>query len=302
MNNTKLSCDRQIECFYEYLLIEKRLSKETISAYSSDIASFGRYLETKHSKNICNASSEDISDYMIFLGENKISPRSRARQLVSFRGLYNFFISEKWIKSSPAAKLELPRCGFKLPQFLSIAEVERLLNAPDMTKPTGIRDHAIIELLYAAGLRVSELVNIKKENIFTSQGYIKVFGKGKKERAVPIGNYAINAINDYLTFSRARLLKQKSSAYLFVGQGGKSLTRQAVWKQLKIYSKKADIKKNVSPHILRHSFATHLLEGGADLRSVQIMLGHADLATTQIYTHVTRSGLKKIHEQFHPRN
>lgn len=297
-----ISCDEMIERFYEYILIEKGLAAETISAYSADIQSFRRFTLKNKDRDICSATPSDIFDYLLFLSEHEIKPSSRARHLITLRGLYNFFVSEEWLPASPAAKIDLPKCGLKLPEFLSIPEVESLLKAPDSTKPTGIRDHAIIELLYAAGLRVSELINLKKENVFFNPGYIKVFGKGSKERAIPIGSCAMDAIKDYLEFSRARLLKLKTSQYLFVGQGGKQLTRQAIWKQLKIYAKKALITKNVSPHILRHSFATHLLEGGADLRSVQIMLGHTDLATTQIYTHVTKSQLKKIHNQFHPRN
>jgi len=296
------SWEDELEKFYEYILIEKGLSSETISAYSSDIMQFADFLEKNSDKNILSADQQDISGYLLFLAQKDIRPSSRARHLVTLRGLYNFFVSEEILKSSPASKTDLPKCGLKLPEYLSPEEVESLLKAPDMTKPTGIRDNAVIELLYAAGLRISELTGLKKENVFFNPGYIKVFGKGSKERAIPVGSFAIDALNNYLEFARGRLLKTKSSPNMFVGQGGKPLTRQGIWKQLKIYAKKAGIKKNVSPHILRHSFATHLLEGGADLRSVQIMLGHADLATTQIYTHVSKSGLKKIHDKFHPRN
>ena len=297
-----ISPDEKIERFYEYILIEKRLSKETISAYSSDIQAFNKFLEKIGINDISKTESKDISDYLSYLAEKEIRPSSRARQLVTLRGLFKFFVAEEWIKASPASKIDLPKCGFKLPEFLDVEEVENLLKAPDRTKPTGLRDCAILELLYAAGIRVTELITLKKENVFINPGYIKVFGKGSKERAIPIGNCAIDSINEYLEHSRSRLLKNRTSEFFFVGQGGKPLTRQAVWKQLKIYAKKTGIKKNVSPHILRHSFATHLLEGGADLRSLQIMLGHADLATTQIYTHVTKSHLKKIHNKYHPRN
>lgn len=298
----KLSCDEKIERFYEFILIEKRLSKETIKAYSSDIVSFRNFLEENNKSDICKVCQDDISDYLLHLSTKEIMPSSRARHLVTLRGLFKFFAAEKWIEASPASKLDLPKCGLKLPIFLTLDEVQKLLNAPDLTKPTGIRDHAIIELLYAAGIRVSELIGLKKENVFLNPGYIKVFGKGSKERAIPIGKFALDAIIGYTEHARGRLLKNRTSKFLFVGQGGKPLTRQGIWKQLKIYSKKALINKNVSPHILRHSFATHLLEGGADLRSVQIMLGHADLATTQIYTHVSKTQLKKVHDKFHPRN
>lgn len=297
-----ISTDEKIELFYEYILIEKRLAKETINAYSADIQSFRDFLKTIEKEDICGVGSKDISNYLIYLSEKEIRPSSRARHLVTLRGLYKFLLSENFITASPASKIDLPKCGFKLPGFLDQNEVERLLKAPDKTKPTGIRDFALLELLYAAGIRVTELTTLKKENLFLNPGYIKVFGKRSRERVIPIGSCAIEAIGQYLEYSRGRLLKMKTSPFLFVGQGGNPLTRQAVWKQLKIYAKKAQITKNVSPHILRHSFATHLLEGGADLRSLQIMLGHADLATTQIYTHVTKAQLKKIHDKFHPRN
>lgn len=291
-----------VDRFYQYIMIEKGLSPETLSAYSSDIMQFSGFIEKNSPNNILTATLEDISNYLFYLAEKELSPSSRARHLVSLRGLYNFFVAEEIIEKSPAAKIDLPRCGLKLPGFLSLDEIKSLLDSTDNTKPTGLRDNAIIELLYASGIRVSELTDLKKENFFLNPGYIKVFGKGSRERAVPVGSYAIKAVGDYLDHARGKLLKNKTSPYLFVGQGGKPLTRQAVWKQLKIYAKKAGINKNVSPHILRHSFATHLLEGGGDLRSVQIMLGHADLATTQIYTHVSKSQLKKIHDKFHPRN
>jgi len=296
----KLVSTEILENFIQFIVLEKGLSKETVSAYSSDIEHFIKFLAKKR-KNLKAASSSDLIEYMILLAKNNIIPSSRARKMISLRGLYSFLVSEKIIQASPAENIDLPKSGLKLPVFLNIDEVTVLLNTPDMTKPTGIRDKAILELLYASGIRVSELTSLQKSAINLNSGYLKVFGKGSRERFVPMGKFAIEAINYYLENARNVLIKGKSSSYLFIGQGGNQLTRQAIWKQVKTYTKKAGIKKNISPHILRHSFATHLLEGGADLRSVQIMLGHADLSTTQIYTHVTGSELKKAQKNYHPR-
>jgi integrase/recombinase XerD len=230
-----------------------------------------------------------------------LGARSRARHLVSLRGLYRFAVQEKYLKHDPSKLVDLPKLSLKLPDVLAVDEVSQLLNSPDTTNPLGARDAAMLELLYAAGLRVSELVNLKLQDINLEAGFVRVFGKGSKERVVPIGLPAQKKIAFYIEGARKAALKKRLSPYLFIGRAGNPLTRQGFWKLLRCYADQARIHKKISPHSLRHSFATHLLEGGADLRAVQVMLGHVDISTTQIYTHVTRKHLKALHQKFHPR-
>jgi integrase/recombinase XerD len=210
-------------------------------------------------------------------------------------------VQEKILQRDPAELIDLPKSSLNLPHALTIEEVKLLLNTPDLNKPTGIRDAAMIELLYAAGLRVSELINLKIQDVNLEAGFVRVFGKGSKERIVPIGFFAKEKIEEYMAESRLRLLKSVVSPYLFVARAGKPMTRQGFWKLLRRYAQQAGFNKKITPHSLRHSFASHLLEGGADLRAVQVMLGHVDISTTQIYTHVAREHLKKAHAKFHPR-
>jgi integrase/recombinase XerD len=220
---------------------------------------------------------------------------------VAIRGFYRFLSQEKILPLDPSKLVDLPKTTLKLPDVLSIPEVQRLLNAPDGPKPSRVRDAAMLELLYAAGLRVSELVHLRIQDVQLEAGFVRVIGKGSKERIVPIGQYAREKIKFYFEHARGRLVKDRSSAYLFVARAGRPLTRQGFWKLLRQYARTAGLFKKVTPHSLRHSFASHLLEGGADLRAVQIMLGHADISTTQIYTHVTRERLRELHRRFHPR-
>jgi len=238
---------------------------------------------------------------MIALRNAGLSARSRARHLVSIRGFYRFAAQEKVLKHDPAGLVDLPKTSLKLPDVLSVAEVSQLLSTPDPARPVGARDAAMLELLYAAGLRVSELVNLKMQNVNLESGFVRVLGKGSKERVVPIGLLAQKRIEYYLSHSRQALLKNRVSPYIFVARAAKPITRQGFWKLLRRYGALAHLNKKITPHSLRHSFATHLLEGGADLRAVQVMLGHVDIATTQIYTHVTRKHLKDLHKRFHPR-
>ncbi|MGD8881538.1 MAG: site-specific tyrosine recombinase XerD, partial [Desulfobacterales bacterium] len=242
-----------------------------------------------------------ILKHLILLRESGLGARSRARHLVAIRGLYRFLHQEKILRHNPAKLIDLPKTSLKLPHVLSRYEIERLLEAPDTNKPLGVRDAAMLELLYAAGLRVSELINLKLQDINLEAGFVRIFGKGSKERIVPIGMHAREKINHYLKTARSMRLKQMSSPYLFIARAGKPMTRQGFWKLLRRYAILAGLNKKITPHSLRHSFASHLLEGGADLRAVQIMLGHVDISTTQIYTHVTREHLKKLHKKFHPR-
>ena len=241
-----------------------------------------------------------MTEYVVTLGR-LLSSRSVARNISAIKTFFRFLVSEGTIKDNPARLLEIPRPFKKLPVVLSRTEIERLLSQPDLSHPRGRRDSAMLELLYATGLRVSELVGLKAVNINLEAGFVRTLGKGSKERIVPMGEEAMESVRNYI--SDVRLLQKKGldSPYIFLNPSGGPLTRQGFWKIIKKYAKKADIKKQITPHSLRHSFASHLLAGGADLRSVQIMLGHEDISTTQIYTHVTRERLKEIHKKYHPR-
>ncbi len=296
------SLDQHVDQYLTYLIIEKGLSKKTIEAYAHDLA---RYIQSLHNSGIHQISDSDtiaILKHLIALRNDGLEAKSRARHLVTIRGFYRFLFDEKILTRNPARVVDMPKSGFKLPKVLSVKEVKQLLETPDTTKPVGVRNSAMIELMYAAGLRVSELINLHLIHINTEVGFVRVFGKGSKERIVPIGLFAKDKTALYINTARKQLLKTHMSHFLFVGRRGKPLTRQGFWKLLKRYALQTGIDKKITPHALRHSFATHLLEGGADLRSVQAMLGHTDISTTQIYTHVAREHLKKIHEQYHPRN
>jgi integrase/recombinase XerD len=293
--------DALIDQFLNYLVVEKGLSKKTLDAYSRDIIRYRDFL----SENKINRFSEEdtplLLQHLILLRKSGLGARSRARHLVSIRGLYRFLVEEKILRHDPARLIDLPKVSLKLPHVLSIQEIELLLEAPDAKKTTGVRDAAMLELLYAAGLRVSELVNVKIQDVNLEAGFVRIFGKGSKERIVPIGQHAKEKINFYLKSARPIYLRQSPSPYLFVARAGRPMTRQGFWKLLRRYAMQTGLHKKISPHSFRHSFATHLLQGGADLRAVQIMLGHVDISTTQIYTHVTRDRLKQLHQKFHPR-
>jgi len=295
------SLDIFVDQYISYLIFEKGLSEKTIESYSSDLSKYLEFLKQKGVKDITQADTPMILKHLIALRESGLGSKSCARHLITLRGFYKFLAQEKILEFDPAKLIDLPKSGLKLPDVLSVSEVNLLLNIPDINKPLGKRNSAMIELLYAAGLRVSELVNLKFLDVNLEACFVRVMGKGSKERIVPFGLYAKNKIDDYINNSRPLLLKTRISKYLFVARAGKPMTRQGFWKLLKLYVKQAGIKKKVTPHSLRHSFASHLLEGGADLRTVQVMLGHVDISSTQIYTHVARDHLRKIHEKYHPR-
>ena len=295
------SPDALIDQFLNYLLVEKGLSQKTLEAYSRDIIRYRNFLSENKSTAFSEHDTPLILKHLIHLRKTGLAARSRARHLVAIRGFYRFLVQEKILRKDPARLIDPPKTGLKLPHVLSPAEIELLLKAPDTSTPIGIRDAAMLELLYAAGLRVSELVKLKLQDINLEAGFVRIFGKGSKERIVPIGSHAREKINTYLKTTRSESLKQRSSPYLFIARPGKPMTRQGFWKLLRRYGILAGLNKKITPHSLRHSFASHLLEGGADLRAVQIMLGHVDISTTQIYTHVTRDHLKKLHQKFHPR-
>jgi integrase/recombinase XerD len=293
--------DTLVDQYLNYLLVEKGLSKKTLESYSRDLARYHEFMLENGVALISDSDTSSVLKHLIALRDSGLGARSRARHLVSIRGFYRFLVQENIISRDPTRRVELPKIGLKLPDVLSVEEVQQLLDTPDPKTLLGARDAAMIELLYAAGLRVSELVNLKLQDVNLEAGFVRVFGKGSKERVVPIGNYARQTVTHYLETSRNRLLKNLISAWLFVARAGNPMTRQGFWKLLRRYALKSGLKKKITPHSLRHSFATHLLEGGADLRAVQVMLGHVDISTTQIYTHVARDHLKEIHAKYHPR-
>ncbi len=285
--------------FINYIRIEKGLSDKTVEAYSRDLTGFLQFLNEQGLTPL-NTSRDDIMKYIALLGTG-LSPVSVARNISSIKVFFRFLVHEGKIKSSPARLLETPRRSRKLPSVLSPDEVERLLNRPLLSTPTGLRDRAMLELLYATGLRVSEMLNLKTSNIDLEAGYVRTFGKGSKERVVPMGDPAMVSIKQYLSEGRSFLIKAVNPVYVFLNTRGSRMSRQGFWKIIKNYGIEAGIGPKITPHIMRHSFASHLLEAGADLRAVQVMLGHADISTTQIYTHVTRERLREIHERYHPR-
>jgi len=289
-----------IESFIDSLLVEHGLSHNTLNAYRSDLFHFAAWLQ-QQSYGIESLTRDQLREYIYtrVLGGDK--PRTTARQLSSLRRFFRYLLREGRIDSDPTLEIESPRLGKPLPKSLSEDDVETLLAAPVTDKPLGLRDKAMLEVLYATGLRVSELVGLAIAQIDLNQGLVKVVGKGNKERLVPLGEEAVDWIEQYITSARADLLSGQRSDSLFVTARGGPLTRQAFWHNLKKYVAATGIRANVSPHTLRHAFATHLLNHGADLRAVQMLLGHSDLSTTQIYTQVARERLKQLHGQHHPR-
>jgi len=296
-----LSIDLALDRYFDFLVVEKGLSDNSLSAYTRDLALFSAFLAEKGVSGIEEIDTTHVLKHLLSLRDQGLSAKSRARHLVAIRGLFRFLVADKLITKDPARLVDLPKSGLRLPDVITTGEMERLLEAPDDNTPLGVRDRTMLELGYGAGLRVSELVGVLLADISLEAGFVRVLGKGDKERLVPIGQLAVDKINDYLEFSRPRLASGRMSPNLFIGQGGRKLTRQAFWKRLKIWSKKAEIEKRLTPHTLRHSFASHMLEGGADIRVVQEMLGHVDISTTQIYTHIAREHLKNAHKKFHPR-
>lgn len=296
------SLDDLVDQYINYLLLEKGLAKKTLEAYTSDLNTYIQFLYDKGSATISENDTAIILEHLSFLKSSGLGTTSRARHLVTIRGFYQFLAQEKYIQKDPAKLIDLPKKGLKLPNFLSVDEVKKLLQTPDKKTPTGLRNAAMIEVAYAAGLRVSELVHLKVQDINLEACFVRVFGKGSKERVVPIGMHAREVVDLYIKSARPILLKTHISQFLFVARQGKPMTRQGFWKLLKKYAAQAGITRKIAPHSLRHSFASHLLEGGADLRSVQVMLGHVDISTTQIYTHIARDHLKKIHDKYHPRS
>ncbi|MFQ5893368.1 MAG: site-specific tyrosine recombinase XerD [Candidatus Tectimicrobiota bacterium] len=293
--------DRVIDQYIHYLVVERYLAKNTVESYVRDVMHFLRTQGISTLQDLLLVDRGTIVLYLTRLQARGLSSRSLARHLVSLRRFFQYVVGEKLIVDNPVAEVESPRLDKGLPHFLHEEEVRRLLDQPDATTPVGLRDLAMLEVLYATGLRVSELVAVTLNDINLDRNFVRTMGKGKKERIVPLGDYASEALRRYLAEARPALVRDRSSPYCFVSRRGGRLSRQGFWKRLKRYARQAGLSSEVSPHHLRHSFATHLLEHGADLRTVQEMLGHATIATTEIYTHVLRERVRTLYDQFHPR-
>ena len=290
-----------LERFADHLVVEKGSSTATVNAYVNDIARFITFCIAKGVRAPSGATARVLRDYVYQLKDLGLSASSIRRNVSAVRGYFRFMLGEGELVRDPSEKLETPRGWRTLPEVLSVEETERLISAPSLDEPLAFRDRAMLELAYGAGLRVSEWTSLSVRDVLMEEQLVRVFGKGSKERLVPVGRKAIAAVAIYLRELRPKLEKGSGMGVLFLNARGKPLSRMGAWKILRKYVEKAGIDKPVSPHTLRHSFATHLLEGGADLRAVQEMLGHADISTTQIYTHVDREFLRSVHRQFHPR-
>lgn len=292
--------DSQVRSFLNYLRVEKGLSDNTIKAYRRDMKKFETFCEERRLP-LLQAHRSDVVDFLGMLYHKRLDSRSVARHLVTIRNFYRYLLLEELVKEDPAATIESPKIRQTLPEFLTLEEVERLLRQPDQSTVLGIRDRAMIELMYSTGLRVSEVCGLRVGDLHRDAGSLRCIGKGNKERIVPVGRQALSAVERYLRDSRPGLLGEGACQSLFLNQRGGSMNRIALWKILSDYGRKAGLRKGLTPHMLRHSFATHLLDRGADLRSVQMMLGHSDISTTQIYTHVVEERLKQVYKAHHPR-
>ncbi|HVN47560.1 MAG TPA: site-specific tyrosine recombinase XerD [Bacteroidota bacterium] len=294
--------DRQIKNYFDFLRLEKNVSVNTLKSYQFDFQKYREFLTSIRIEGGSKVQEQHITKFVELLHRRALSPRSIGRTLSAVRGFHRYLIGEEEAAEDPTQIIDSPKREKKLPDVLSIAEVDEILKQPDTNTRLGIRDRAILETLYATGVRVSELVNLKQSNLMFQDGLIRVFGKGSKERIVPIGRSARQWIEEYMKQERIHLVKAgKSQDSVFLNVRGSKLTRSMILKMVSKYASAAGVKKDVHPHTFRHSFATHLLEGGADLRAVQEMLGHADISTTQIYTHIDREYLKEVHRTFHPR-
>jgi integrase/recombinase XerD len=292
--------DPHIAAFLHYGRAEKGLLTNTIMAYRRDLLKLFEFLEARHVPLI-EATRSDIVDFLSSLYTRGLDSRSVARHLVTIRNFYRFCMGDDLITENPAANIESPKIYRALPHFLSVGEVDSLLAQPDVSRPAGLRDKAMIELMYSTGLRVSELCGVCLSDLDPNAGSVRCVGKGDKERIVPVGRKALDSVAAYLRDARPKLLRDRTSPYLFVGSNGRPIHRIQFWQFVRKYGRKAGLRQSLNPHMLRHSFATHLLDHGADLRSVQLMLGHADISTTQIYTHVVEERLKQVYKAHHPR-
>ena len=287
--------------FINYLAVERGLAQNTLESYGRDLKQYQTYLTNSKLDLMENSSRDTILGYLSALKSKGRAVSTISRNLAAIKSFYQYMVRERHLEKDPALNLESPKLEKKLPKILTISEVEELLRQPNALLPAGLRDKAMLELLYATGIRVSELTSLNISDANFDMGYIKCYGKGSKERIVPLGSIAVKCVQEYVLNGRPKLVRSYEEPSLFVNHHGNRLTRQGFWKIIKKYAQEANIMKEITPHTLRHSFATHLLENGADLRSVQEMLGHADISTTQIYTHVTKTHLKEVYDKTHPR-
>ena len=293
--------DQWLDQFLHYLIVEKGLSKNTIEAYSHGLSRFLNHLREKGVQEVQEINKFHVRGFLLALRKKNLSAKTTVRNLVAIRTFFRFLVQEGILEANPVENLESPKVAKTLPQILTLREIEQILEQPDLQTPLGKRDRAMLEMIYATGMRVSELTQLPTHQVNLEGGYVLLYGKGSKERIVPLGSEAMKWVTLYLKESRGILTKRKESPFLFINRSGKAMSRQRLWKNLKDYARKAGLRKRITPHLFRHSFASHLLERGADLRSVQMMLGHVDISSTQIYTHVTGERLKKIHQRYHPR-
>jgi integrase/recombinase XerD len=293
--------NQTLDQFLHYLIVEKGLSKNTIEAYSHGLNRFLNHLREHEIQEWVKVTKFDVKVFLLSLKKQGVSVKTVVRNLAAIRTFFKFLLQEGILEVNPVDELESPKMAKTLPKILSLKEVEQLLEQPNLQTSLGIRDRAMLECLYATGMRVSELVQLPINQVNLEGGYVRLYGKGSKERIVPLGREAIRWVTLYLETTREKLARGRESQSLFISRSGKGISRQRFWKNLKVYGQRAGLRKRITPHLLRHSFASHLLERGADLRSVQMMLGHVDISTTQIYTHVTGERLKKVHQRYHPR-
>ncbi len=295
------TADELVDAYLTHLRVERRLADHTLESYSRDLQRLGEFSAALE-KPVQRLDRRDLEHFVDGLMNEGLSPRSVARTVAAVRGFFRFAVLTQHLSSNPADDLQAPRAWPALPKLLGVDEIERLMTQPDVSTPRGLRDRALIEVLYATGLRVSELIHLRASDLNLEAGYLSTTGKGNKQRIVPIGDQAVHWLMKYIRDGRPALIGKRASPWLFVNaKRGSSLSRVGFWKILKSYGEKAGLSRGLSPHVLRHSFATHLLEHGADLRSIQMMLGHADLSTTQIYTHVLEARLRAVYDRFHPR-
>lgn len=293
--------DPTLDFYMNFLRVEKRLAPHSLESYGRDLRRFLEFALRKGLREPGAVQETDLLSFLVMLHQRGLKGVSVARALAALRGFFQFLAEEKKLPKNPCALISFPKRGKKLPEVLSLEDIDRMLSACDLKKALGFRDFTLLHLLYATGLRVSEAANLSLNHLYLDAGYLLAFGKGSKERVVPLGKEALQTLKLYLNDMRPIICKKIASESVFISGRGRELTRQRVWQILKALARKAGIGKRVTPHMLRHSFATHLLEGGADLRSVQTLLGHSDVSTTQIYTHVSSTHLKSLYDKFHPR-
>ncbi len=293
--------DREKTLFLEHIKAEKNLSLNTVASYELDLDDFIAHMRSQNVSQLHAIERKDVEDHVAWLSKRNLSARSQARHISTLRQFFRFLTAEGLCSQNPATYIDMPKVPKRLPSHLEISEIDSLLAAIERKNPRQVRDYAMISLMYATGMRVSELIALELTQVDLARGFVSTLGKGAKERVIPIGEMALEAMGDYFTHARKSLLKDCESDWVFVARQGQPLTRQAFFKLLKIYARLAGISKNISPHQIRHSFATHLIEGGADLRALQVLMGHSDLSSTEIYTHLNKERLHQLYREHHPR-